>query len=320
MQIFSKGIIIGACALAICGFCLSPVLSQHFPTVFGSHDEHEPKKIDLKIDSQCHYYQYDPQNTKAITKGDLTGYIDVGCFFNGHSFGNWNETDLGKMNKFFNFDDVKPGDQGEDTISLHTTGDDGCGQIIFSDIKDTGNTCTEPETHSNDADCKNKKPGTIEKNGELREAMQFSLWLDQGNIPGFQGKDKDPQEGDNIFNGKDIRIFDWKNINQCSTTQELRQNLRQARKLSFDDCKNTDPDGDGKNTKNGICAGLTSDGRLIAGTIYYYGLAWRLPKETGNEAQTDGLGFSLSFNVKNNGECSSPCQVTSRNCEERCKD
>lgn len=313
--IFSKGFFIGVCVLALCCLGFSPALNKRFPAVFGAHND--SKKIDLKIDSQCHYYNYDPSNANAISEGELSGLVDVGCFFNGKSFGTWSETDLGRE-KFFNFSDLKPGDRGEDTISLHATGGDGCGQIIFRNIKESGNECNEPETQSADPDCKNKAPGKKEMKGELREALEFSMWLDQGQTPGFQGTG-DSGEGDNIFNEKDVLLFSWKNINKCPSVQQIRKHLRQARKLSFSECQVADPDGDGKNTKNGVCQGLPRDGRMIESTVYYYGLGWRLPKETDNEVQTDSLTFDLAFSVKSNQACS-PCANQCYECDSRCED
>src|SRR3990167_5464912 len=62
--------------------------------------------LDLKVDSECHYFQ----------NGQ-----DVGCsYLDGETvvpFGTWTSTDL-TQEQFFHFLDVKPGDWGENTISL----------------------------------------------------------------------------------------------------------------------------------------------------------------------------------------------------------
>lgn len=345
-KIITIGIIASVSLLAIGSISVYAYGGNPFPNFFGNNDNdrddngnnernngnnrQEDNKNDkngngdnrsglnLKIDSQCHYYNYDPENSRAISGTSLDGYVDVGCLANGKQFGTWKETDLNCQNKFFNFKDIKPGDQGEDTISLHVSGDDGCGQIALKNLSSNGNACNEPETHSNDPDCRNKAPGTKENNGELDDTLQFSLWLDQGRTPGFQGK-SDVGEGDNLFNEKDLMISDWQSINQFSKIEEIRKHLRLARNAFFDVCKKADPDGDGKKTKNGVCNGLPSDGRLLKDVVYYYGLAWRLPAATGNEVQTDGLGFDLSFTVKSNGSCTS-CSGDSHECDRKCKD
>src|SRR3990167_4747947 len=77
--------------------------------------------LDLKVDSECHYFQ---------------NGVDVTCG-NGDQFGNWSESDLG-VHKFFNFDDIKPGDWGEDTISLHVIDNDAWGRFIIDGISDEG--------------------------------------------------------------------------------------------------------------------------------------------------------------------------------------
>lgn len=300
MPIFSKIFLVGVCALAVCGFYFSPALNKRLPAVFGAHSE--PKKIDLKVDSQCHYYNYDPQNPASFREGELTGYFDAGCFFNGQPFGIWSETDLGRE-KFFNFSDLKPGDRGEDTVSLHVYGADACGEILIGKIKNDGNDCTEPETAAKDNDCKGKKPGAREKNGELGKNLLYSIWLDQGNIVGFQGIGADPMEGDNIFNGKDYKIVDWKNFEMCPKKISIPKHLREVRKIYKNICDPADKDGDGKNTKDGICNGIAKDGRMAESTTYYYGFGWKLPADAGNEVQTDSLVFNLGFLVKPNGQC-----------------
>jgi hypothetical protein len=280
------------------------------------------EKIDLKVDSDCHYYNYDPQNQSAINSGELTGYVDVGCFFNGNTdkpFGTWTETDLGKE-KFFQFNDIKPGDRGEDTVSLHVYGNDACGEIIINKIENTGNDCTEPETATADRDCKGKQSGDKERNGELGKNLLYSIWLDQGDIVGFQGKDKDATEDDNIFNGKDYKIIDWKNFETCPKKISIPRNLKEVRKIYKSICDPADKDGDGKKTTNGICNGIAKDGRMVESTTYYYGFGWKLPAEVGNEVQTDGLKFNLGFEVKPNGQCQrcnscNECEKEWRECD-----
>ncbi|MFA5962282.1 MAG: hypothetical protein WC848_06385 [Parcubacteria group bacterium] len=331
-----KLVVVLVSLVALAGISTYVTKGYQLPNIFGGdnnshedtngHDDgnnnngndKKETKVDFRISSQCHYYNYDPQNSVAFSGGDLAGYVDVGCFSDGQAFGSWQETGTNHLNKFFNFDNIKPGDRGEDAISFHILGDDGCGQITFENIKDDGNDCTDSETQSSDQDCKNRTPGTREKRGELGKALQFSLWLDQGRTPGFQGK-TDPGEGDNIFNEKDVLISDWKDIREFSTALEIRKCLRQARNKFFDLCKSADPNGSGRNTKKGVCAGLSTDGRMVDGTVYYYGLAWRLPGETGNEIQSDSLGFDMAFQVKSNSQCS-VCQGKDYDHNARCDD
>ena len=75
---------------------------------------------------------------------------------------------------FFNFADLKPGDIGEDTISLHVDNNDSwlCAAAQITD--DSDQTCTEPEL-LDDTSC-------TEPNGEgeLGNELNFAFWADDG--------------------------------------------------------------------------------------------------------------------------------------------
>lgn len=87
---------------------------------------------------------------------------------------------------FFNFRDLKPGDLGEDTISLHVNNNDAwlCAAARVTDNSDQ--TCTEPELED-DLDCTNPGLGT----GELADNINFAFWADDG--------DNVYETGENIF-------------------------------------------------------------------------------------------------------------------------
>lgn len=74
---------------------------------------------------------------------------------------------------FFNFDDLKPGDEGEDTISLHVTNDSwACMDMNITQDVDVD--CTDSEV-TDDPNCLNPD------NGELDEDLNFVFWTDDGN-------------------------------------------------------------------------------------------------------------------------------------------
>jgi predicted ribosomally synthesized peptide with SipW-like signal peptide len=106
--------------------------------------------------------------------------------------GSWRLKDLGgeqaTVDRFFDFDDVKPGDQGENTISLHVETNDAYMCVALANVGEADNGQTEPEA----ADDANGDDGA-----ELDEALQFRAWVDEGVEPGFQGND--PYEGDNVW-------------------------------------------------------------------------------------------------------------------------
>lgn len=96
--------------------------------------------------------------------------------------------------------DVKPGDQGEETISFHVN-QISCGFIKFDLTSDKESGCSEPEKLV-DSTCGN--PG--EGQGELNDQTKWMVWKDEGQVPGWQCGNwpkcfADRLEGDNILNG-----------------------------------------------------------------------------------------------------------------------
>jgi len=108
--------------------------------------------IDLTIDNESYVTDY---------KGDLVYSEET----------SWELDDLtGQL--FFNFSDLKPGDIGEDTISLHVDSNDAylCAAVQITD--DSDQSCTEPEL-KDDEDCPLD-------GGELAENIEFAFWADDG--------------------------------------------------------------------------------------------------------------------------------------------
>ncbi len=290
--------------------------------------------IDLKVDSTSHY------NNMVCTLGDspatytwqpevnFVPTVDHYPVQGSPCDGTWTETDLGARHKFFNLVDVKPGDNGEDTISLHVYSNDSWGRFVISGVTDLDNTCTEPESEVGALEPECPAPSNVMATtpGELAESISFWAWLDQGAIPGFQNVDAD---GDLIDLDPDVDDFlapdptEGDNIQQCddrgdngsqhecdeptviqpgtvdenpSTDQTLADethNIWPALAGVWDAyCWDFDPQG-----ANGYneCQGIAEDGRLVGSTTYYFGLAWNIPYGVGNEAQTDSLNANLSF-------------------------
>jgi hypothetical protein len=87
--------------------------------------------------------------------------------------GTWTETDLGATNQFFQFADIKPGDRGENTISLHVFDNDAYACMFTSNMHDSDPLLTEPETTAGDT--------TLGIDvGELAPQTQFFAWYDDG--------------------------------------------------------------------------------------------------------------------------------------------
>jgi predicted ribosomally synthesized peptide with SipW-like signal peptide len=81
--------------------------------------------------------------------------------------GTWTETDLGPSNVFFDYSDLKPGDSGENTISLHVYDNDAYMCATIGNVADLDNGQTEPELEDGD----DAGPA-----GELDSELSFVVW------------------------------------------------------------------------------------------------------------------------------------------------
>ena len=109
----------------------------------------------------------------TFTAGTLDLTIDNECYYNDEKLDEctWGLRSL-DGEKFFNFNDVKPGHHGEDTISLHVTNDAWVCVRVYN-LKNYENGCNEPEGYV-DGTCGN--PG--EGEGELQDHLFFTVWRD----------------------------------------------------------------------------------------------------------------------------------------------
>ena len=160
--------------------------------------------IDLLVDSESHYdglvctgnpgvWEEDTNPETDTTRPELVGKPCGGT---------WAETNLGPTGfAFFNFSDIKPGDYGENTISLHIVNNDAYMCAIIDNMEDVeiAPSCTEPEAEDLDTTCTLGTP----QDGELADELHFFAWLDQGATPGFGPVPTAPDqgEGDNIWQG-----------------------------------------------------------------------------------------------------------------------
>lgn len=111
--------------------------------------------IDLGIDNESYYNGVKNDGTSWIMTYDLDDGAGAGP--NGEYF-------------FFNFSDLKPGDWGEDTISLHVNNNDAwvCAEITLTG--DYENDIVEPEMDL----------GDTAPEGELDGEVKFIVWADDG--------------------------------------------------------------------------------------------------------------------------------------------
>ncbi|OGV97207.1 hypothetical protein A2W24_04245 [Microgenomates group bacterium RBG_16_45_19] len=206
--------------------------------------------LDLKVDNTCYYNKLADGQPNCPEKRDETGKPVL--------LTSWAATDLGLEHKFFWFKDVKPGDFGEDTISLHVDNDAWL-RLVIDGILNKDNSCTEPEA-LDDLD-----GATCEPNGELQQNVLFTMWLDQGVTPGFQGP-ADLSECDNDW----VREFEPEIISEGPI----------------------DPEGE-------IWDLAAFNGAYLkGGHTACFGVAWRVPSDVGNEIQTDSFEGNMTFQVQ----------------------
>ncbi len=134
--------------------------------------------IDLKVDSQQHYNG----NVCTLVEGEGDA-PDVYQWVGDSPFpkegtpcdGSWTLTNLG-VQKFFNFNDIKPGDSGENTVSLHVDNNDAWACVDVDITKNDDTSSTEPELEDGDVaeDINNTQ------DGELAQNLYFTAWADDG--------------------------------------------------------------------------------------------------------------------------------------------
>lgn len=140
----------------------------------------EAGSIDLTVDNTCYYngmacikyntsdvYYWDTDNSGTIEDDEKVSENKCVC--------TWDLDDLtGQL--FFDFDDIKPGDWGEDTISLHVTSNDAwsCANITLTENDDVSS--VDPEIEAGDTP-ENTEDGF---DGELAQNLHFIWWTDDG--------------------------------------------------------------------------------------------------------------------------------------------
>ena len=113
--------------------------------------------IDLQIDNESYV---------TDVNGDLVASPNT----------SWELRDL-TVEKFFDFDDLKPGDLGEDTISIHVGSNDAWVCAAAQITEDSDVTYTEPEE---DDDNTVNLADPLGTDGELDEELNFAFWIDDG--------------------------------------------------------------------------------------------------------------------------------------------
>ncbi len=214
--------------------------------------------IDLKIDNESYvtdndgHLVFSPSTSWALSS--LTGKL------------------------FFNFPDIKPGDVGEDTISLHVSNNNAwaCMKIALTGTPENG--LSDPEALVDNT--------TGLNDGELQKALNFAFWADDGDNV-YEANEKVFVKGaaKDIFNGQAWALSDsatniWGNTIAPIPAESTRYI---AKAWCFGDMAKTPltQDNLGKTGTNGPLVrgtGFTCNGEPL-----------------GNILQTDGITADVSF-------------------------
>lgn len=146
------------------------------------------------------------------------------------------------------------------TISWHVFDNDAWARIRLADMYNWENGCTEPE-----AEVDNTCGSAGLNQGELNQYLIFTLWMDQGQVPGWQcpinepSCSADPLEGDNILNGVETSM--------------------------------------GEYTINDLINGVALPEELSPDNTYYLGFLWHVAPEVGNIIQTDSITLKIIMEI-----------------------
>lgn len=160
------------------------------------------------------------------------------------------------VDHFFNFDDVKPGDNGTNTISIHINKNPAWVCLDFSNLTDEENGMNEPESLVDVTD-----------GGELSKELEFFSWLDDGdNI--FEVGEK-PLFGTTTQSGYDVLREKTYAIADYTTGTPIPKNATQNVGIVW--CA-------GDLIVNTVTAHITCNGSLM-----------------GNETQTDSMKIDVKL-------------------------
>lgn len=228
--------------------------------------------IDLTVDSTQHYNNAicvvgEQSSTWQLAPGAVLA-VDQYPVIGSPCDGTWAATNLGPTFHFFNFGDVKPQDQGEDTVSLHIENNPAWACAYIKTTGNNENGINDPETDAGDVT--NDPSG-----GELAQNIHVFAWLDNASTSGAVA-------GDNIWQAGETILQPAVALSGLNATTTLT--------LADGGTGTPLPGGSTSYIGLGWCAGTLNTS--IPG-------AWTCDGSTmGNNTQTDSATTSVSFYVE----------------------
>ncbi len=142
------------------------------------------------LGSAAFFSDTETSTDNVFQAGEIDLKIDNESYYNGRfsERTSWKLTDL-TVEKFFDFFDLKPGDWGEDTISLHVTSNPAwvCANVELTSNPENG--ILDPEAEAGDT-------SSGPWRGELAQELKFIFWADDGdNVWECLERDQTPKRG-----------------------------------------------------------------------------------------------------------------------------
>jgi predicted ribosomally synthesized peptide with SipW-like signal peptide len=245
--------------------------------------------IDLKVDNESYYNMNKcaPDQAGAYVWQGNAAYPVPGT----PCTTSWELSDLANGLLFFNFNDLKPDDEGEDTISLHVNNNDAyaCMDMMLTTNDDKSSTEPELATTDPQEDLNNTW------DGELAQNIQMFWWADDGDNVYEQGENALSNGVQTLYNLATTTPFSvaladtthnvWDPENPGPLTGDTDAYIGKAwcfgtltsSPVAQDDLGKTDPNTNGPQVRG---TGVTCDGTAL-----------------NNITQTDGTTLDLAFRV-----------------------
>ena len=246
--------------------------------------------IDLKVDNESYY-----------NRNVCSGNSESGYFWSGPQAypvpgtpctTSWELDDLDKGLLFFNFNDLKPDDEGEDTISLHVNNNDAYMCMDMTLTSNNDNSSTEPELDTTDPqdDVNNTW------DGELAGLLQMVWWVDDG--------DNVLEVGENLLNGGPKSLSDF--FGGPATTTFSADLADATTNVWTPSTPGPVKGGETYYLAKAFCYGTLTEDRVIQDNLGKTGANGPMNRGTGiscdgktlgDESQTDGATLDVAFRV-----------------------
>lgn len=265
--------------------------------------------LDLKVDSECHYDNmqcnaqglWENEPNKTSTYPELLG---TACTCT------WVSKDLETGNLFFNYGDVKPGDEGENTISLTAIDNDAHVCAYVQNLANAENSCNEPECLAEggtwDGICTGMPTGHCGSPGatfgELQDNLFMTVWRDTNCNNVLEGA----VAGHCVNVGATIGCDGPEIVNNqvlCELMQPSDCAWVPAQSAEEVLVPNTPID-----SNNGVW----SLGQLVGDQKTCLGVGWNVPNTVSNVIQTDSVTSDIAFyveQVRNNPNFTCPATL-----------